>query len=548
MFSYNILYIEHESVRTVYQDLFTELAENVVCIKQPEEIQSKLVGQHFNLIVTDAYFPIEEEDHVYERGKYRLDEILNLIQEHHNKPCKIAVLSNFGSELLEKEEFNNVSYLWNKSNPLMKDTIKWQINSLKRELTANTPNYSLIDAIIKLTNEPHGRVIPWRDNIQEMLDAYLHTDQVSKKVDLIQIEFNKIFSQYELSEPFTNLLKILVRAELFTIAAKPHAFKHLLHSIHVFWLGYYILNSPALKTSQIYESLFPQLDSVSEEKQSALVSFAWLLTALFHDVGYIAEVQTDIVKECNTILNEAFSIADAISLNSSKEDVIKPLLDNYYVLRSNLKRPFDRLVDDQYNLLTNGSDFDHPIFSALVLLSFFKSYVSRDSTPDRFERMEYPVVEASTAISLHNVIKLYGEAQQIRFSFLEFPLISLLLICDQIQIWDRIPTDIDGVNMDDLGEILKQIDYVDVTKFSFNNNELKMSINYTTHDDMPPTHYQFKKIQNTLANFLDNTSIKTLKQIDFAGTELSITVKYKINKSTTVTEWSTKSNSNLAEL
>lgn len=219
---------------------------------------------------------------------------------------------------------------------------------------------------------------------------------------------------------------------------------HYSHSVYVFALGLVMYANDG-----VFRKEFNSFYGVSDEKGIADFLRCWGLTALFHDIGYpfqLAHEQIKIYSESVWGKNvrpyvsfgnmpEFLKIDDGVSKKICKElgigesfGSINELLAYWLEKRTGYngeyvcKLLFDRVV-------AQPAFIDHGYFSAVILLKKL------------FENEDFKISElwmdVVTAILLHNNLNKYDIKNAHAIKRGEHPLAYLLILCDELQNWDR---------------------------------------------------------------------------------------------------------------
>lgn len=236
---------------------------------------------------------------------------------------------------------------------------------------------------------------------------------------------------------------------------------HYSHSVYVFLLGLVIYkDQPAFRTA------YNRKYALREGKEAACHFLEyWGLTALFHDVGYPFEIAHQQMKAYVCSIDssnndkdgyapyvsyrnmDVFTASGIGDLNDLYARAVTESMQDYCSrtgagsdtleesLRKNLK---DRAVHENPDE-KEYIHMDHGYFSGLMMA---KAYLHSHPLTDRYEQLQGPVLDALCAILLHNTL--------FRFNVRAFlhtkepmsiadgqPLSYLLMLCDELQTWDR---------------------------------------------------------------------------------------------------------------
>lgn len=233
---------------------------------------------------------------------------------------------------------------------------------------------------------------------------------------------------------------------------------HYVHSVYVFALGLAIYESNA-----VYRSVYQDYYKLTDEYQAATHYLEyWGLASLFHDIGYPFELPFEQVAsyfELDGGRREnrpfvAYHVLESLITFGERE---KRLLKEVYTSESfeTINDLFAHLLTDKFGevyritkeemreCLTNRPSkpeqfnyfMDHAYFSAIIL--FKKLFVEIGC------ELNAEHLDALTAILMHNSLYKFDiakirSADNIPFKPQLHPLAYMLMLCDELQCWDRI--------------------------------------------------------------------------------------------------------------
>lgn len=283
-----------------------------------------------------------------------------------------------------------------------------------------------------------------------------------------------------LDEPNTllNLVEIMRMYEERTGDLIEKQRDHFIHSVNVFLLGLsiysqnkhyrekfreYVIQTPYKKYYRLWD------DSFSHEE----FLYRWGIASLFHDIGYPIEI---IGKQMKKFLNDSiksisysYDVDTAIDFNDFNEfnsirRINPDFADDYRNSYSETKfldlfKPTDIMahkisidfpksdvnqirkhLDGFVDVMGENGFIDHGYFSSILVLNSYGYLIQKHSKNHDF--FFYPIVDSATAILLHNY---YGNVLRKKpFEFKELhpvrnPLAFLLILCDELQEWNRQP-------------------------------------------------------------------------------------------------------------
>lgn len=231
---------------------------------------------------------------------------------------------------------------------------------------------------------------------------------------------------------------------------------HYSHSVYVFTLGLAIYNS-----NSIFRSCYKKFYGLTNEHKAAHHFLRyWGLASLFHDIGYPFEIPFEQASAYFEVNNDKRSERPFISYNAM--DSYKKLSDEASarvsellgiscrttdrvfarVLRMRLSTVYPFTENYMADLLSRKpsrpQDFnffmDHAYFSATVLFNKLFCEMSCEMTVE--------ALDALSAILMHNSLYKFDIAKlnrsNIPFRMELHPLAYILMLCDELQCWDRV--------------------------------------------------------------------------------------------------------------
>ena len=232
---------------------------------------------------------------------------------------------------------------------------------------------------------------------------------------------------------------------------------HYSHSVYVFIIGLAIYES-----NSTYRNEFKKFYNLNDDNKAAhnFLKY-WGLASLFHDIGYpfelpfeqvasYFEVEGDDRKERPYVaykgLEKYLKISDNANDKLSKIFNGKHFEDTNslfaHLLTEKLSNVYNIAYDDIKKVLTNkpiapnefGHFMDHAYFSCNVLFDKLFDELDLD--------MNEEYLDALTAILLHNSLYKFSVAHykdegNIPFDAKLHPLAFMLMLCDELQCWDR---------------------------------------------------------------------------------------------------------------
>lgn len=237
---------------------------------------------------------------------------------------------------------------------------------------------------------------------------------------------------------------------------------HYSHSVYVFLIGLVVY-----KNHSVFRATYNEKYGLSDGRDAACHFLEyWGLASLFHDVGYPFEIAHQQMKSYVCKLdqsnNDSYGFSPYVSYQNMDEFVVSRLgslndlyakavverlsesylnhmeVEPYYAEHQLRKALQDRAIHEN----PAEKDYlymDHAYFSGLIMA---KTYLNRHREIDRYEKMPQAVLDAFCAILLHNslfkfTMRSFLHTQEPLHLSDGQPLCYLLMLCDELQCWDR---------------------------------------------------------------------------------------------------------------
>ena len=342
--------------------------------------------------------------------------------------------------------------------------------------------------------------------------------------------YRSFFDSYRITlegerNPFIDLLDVLLSYEERASTLIDKQRDHYVHSVNVFILGLsvYTRNGgfrAAFDSANLDKDDYPfSYDTKHEE-----FFYRWGIASLFHDVGYPVEI---IGKQINKFISFAtevdqqgqvkthlefdnFEEFNSIAEILPKQDFIRSYYDQHpscaYV---DLLNPNDLLahklhlaldvdlkevktaLDRFPEIMAEHGFIDHGYYSAIIVLRWYGYLIQ--SCRYKPEYFFYPILDSASAILLHNYYKnvlLKPPFNKGPLSPQEHPIAYLLILCDELQEWNRTP----------YGILDKKRNLAEEASLSITENRLEVS--YIDKDTPLPEQFATNK-EAALSKLLD---------------------------------------------
>lgn len=289
--------------------------------------------------------------------------------------------------------------------------------------------------------------------------------------------YKSFFDSYRItlageSNPFIDLLDVLLSYEENAATLIDKQRDHYIHSVNVFILGLCVYSQnanfrAAFDATNMDKTNYPfSYDTKHEE-----FFYRWGIASLFHDVGYPVEI---IGKQINKFMSFVTEADDDVKVKSHLEfdnfeemnsitEVIpkREFTQTYYqkydsCVYVDLLKPIDLLahklhislgvdlkgvkaaLDSFLGFMAKSGFIDHGYYSAIIVLKWYGFLIQ--SCKYRSEYFFYPVLDSASAILLHNYYKnviMKPPFDKGRLSPHDHPIAYLLILCDELQEWNR---------------------------------------------------------------------------------------------------------------
>ncbi len=271
----------------------------------------------------------------------------------------------------------------------------------------------------------------------DLIKKYINEDNINRRRELTLELFKILHERYFLR--FSNSRQFLMNLKKFEddfLYKYLYYRDHLIHSFQIFLLGCYIVERANVESLPI--DFFSNMNRFLR---------TWFLISFYHDIGYMVEKLIDLGIEIQRTYFERIggiklseirlTISD--ELDKIFKDYMKILTEgiiigenNKFILKQNNDREEQKKII--YNeLLENYKMRDHGIMSSLFL--HYTIYLDIDSLDNEILKVQYlqELNIACCAIAIHSIEK----QRKINVNFLKNPFGCLLILCDNIQEWNR---------------------------------------------------------------------------------------------------------------
>ena len=329
----------------------------------------------------------------------------------------------------------------------------------------------------------------YKDLIKAGIDVFLDNENEYNALEIYKTFFmvyqitpeyksadNEMNDSNLVSEPNTllNLVSLMKTYEESTGDLVEKQRDHFIHSVNVFLLGLAIFSQ-----NTTYRRIFREYILRTEYKGYYQIDgkmsyeeffYRWGIASLFHDIGYpiIGKQMKKFLNDGVKSISSSYQADTAIDFKDFNEFnlimKIKPdfaddfrndhpeakFLDMFKptdIMAFNIASEFDIEISDLTRHLNNFVDImgekgflDHGFFSSILVLNSF-GYLIQKYT-EFYDMFYYPIADSSTAILLHNYYRNVLQKKPFNQGQLQpqkNPLAYLLILCDELQEWNRKP-------------------------------------------------------------------------------------------------------------
>lgn len=331
--------------------------------------------------------------------------------------------------------------------------------------------------------------------LQESLDMFLETGS-KEDAFVVYFCFCEIYNLFGKGYDNTKkLLELLSDHEYHSGELLLKYRDHYSHSVYVFALGLAIFANNE-KIRSVYREFY------KHNEEGGYIDFLryWGLVSLFHDIGYPFQLaHTQIRTYCRELwgtsdTNPYVSYGNMESFIAiDKSDVARIWTEDAnvsnindilaYAVNKRMGYDINEVTRKLYaRVVEQPNHMDHGYFSSVLIL---KQLLSSDSFC-----MSIQMLDVLSAILLHNRFNKYDEISNSRPVVLEeHPLAFMLILCDELQNWDRYA----------YGKISKRDPLAYDVRFNITNDKIQANYIFdrsTIDDDGQRLNQGFEKIQN----------------------------------------------------
>jgi len=336
-----------------------------------------------------------------------------------------------------------------------------------------------------------GRVDAWNpDVINEAASEVWRRESGRDKWDGFWEAVGNLTARHRVKLPVDFLKNYFAASDLFSLGIVPSMRGHLEHVLYVYFTGYVISHRlPIFKRSVIKAArdlLGHQYSANQNQHYWDLFQIAWLLCATLHDTAYSLELVPDFWLKLKEV-EKTFPFA-AISNISAKK--ITAGLD--WTKATHAQAAFEQVFKKfDYGKVASSWISDNAVFTddrgvrrinhgVASGIAFMESFAVKCS---HMMHEDISVLRffqwAATAMALHS-LKLPGHKQGVTLRLRNDPLSFLLLLCDELQVWDR-----DRPDAEPSSNAFRRTELASLT---INRDHVAAEIRYVPYAGVLPTH------------------------------------------------------------
>jgi CheY-like chemotaxis protein len=393
-------------------------------IANPGELKAAL-NAGYDLVLADVYFNNEAGEPV-NRLDYIIDTVETWSKDHaRTRSLPIIAYTARGKSALDEclERSERLYDIWDKSSA-SPPYVAWRFKELALEFAR-----ARADTVLQRRIEHMTKGASWHNHVIDMARRYnagwTERDQVEKCGAAIE----NIAHQLKTFDICHKYWEVMLKWEMLGRAISRRTRGHSRHVINVFWLGYYILHHDSLRDwfAEAWASLVTNrsdMGAVANEQPLEALSTAWYYASLFHDVAGCVEKNERVIGSTNEVLDVFAGFVGHMVSDSRVDDV---LLTRAEALFYAFDEPLRSVLVPLWVASIEKREPDHGVVAAVHLTHELAE------TPSQLPYAR----EAARAMMTHNLIGKLSSKPASVLTWESEPLACLLILCDQVQTWDR---------------------------------------------------------------------------------------------------------------
>lgn len=469
-------------------------------IQKPEQLPQELKA-NYDLLLADLLFPDGAGDE-----KNRLDDIIRFAQEWSEankleRPLPIIAYTRREKGALDYclQRRDALFDIWDKASA-SPPYAAWRLTRLAVEVARMRPD-ALLERLIR-TMEGGAS---WHHHVREMARRYSNgwteADQIGQAGHCIL----DIASDLKVSSACKTYWKVMSDWEPLGRAVSQRTRGHARHVINVFWLGYLLMHDKGCRPwfEQVWKKLLTDrrdMGCVVTEDPIEALSDCWFYASLFHDSANCVEKQDSVPKKAKEVLA---GFGDFIDLKPGKGVVLDTLEQCADALFHDLKADISSRLKPLWEKSLKEGHPDHGVVAG--------AHVVRTIQEKENPQQHCFVREAARAMAIHNLVGQLPGTPGAFLSWDKEPIACLLLLCDQIQTWDRERGD-KKLSEKDEPERAELLD-LKVTKKN-DHTQISMAIEYVAPRHLDHAPEIFTRVKDALEEIIEEKPKAALSRIE----------------------------------
>ena len=398
--------------------------------------------------------------------------------------------------------------------------VTWRLSNLANELSRLRPDTYMQRLIREM---PNGA--SWHKFVTKMPNSYAIALTEMGQIESISGDIENIAHNLQVwNDPCQEIWKVMIDWETLGRAVSRRTRGHARHVVNVFWLGYYLIHHEVLRDwfgkcwqnalkarvnrlenvmkssgcPVVYQRLGALQDLASEIARSGdsleSLSNAWFFAALFHDVGACVQKYVELRQASDNLIKKFDGNITSVTTNWFPDDYTTASDELFAELDDHTAKELQPLWQKS---LSSGQP-DHGVVAALLFRKRFHSH------------QRGCAFEAALAMASHNLIGELNPRIDRLLTWDNEPLICLLVLCDQIQTWDRERGDEDIFGPDYPARA--QLTSVEITP-GVPKPRIRMDVDYLVPHHVEHSTVLFERVTRQLERVIKDKPSRALARI-----------------------------------
>lgn len=381
----------------------------VATLTDPKRLRQRL-DEGFDVVLADIMFPVGKEG----AEENCLGLIIATVREWSRAngvfpALPIIAYTSFAEAFRTSLDYGAEIYdIWDKVLAVPQ-FVAWRFRRLAVELSRTRPDALLQQLIRRMKSD-----LKWHSDVVEMTRKYTEGWTEADQIRRAGTSISNIGAKIGTPEAINAFWQAMMVWEPLIRSVAEGVRGHARHVINVFWLGYWILHNGSFRK---------WLDAESDQRFEELCT-AWFFAGLFHDVAGCVEKQGKVSKALSTLMAPFPTIFTKTAVKEvDLEEATKLASEGEHVIEHFANIELKQAVLAQWRKSIGKQEPDHGIVAAIHLIRSIGSGSNHAAA-----------VMAAKAMVLHNLI---GSLPPDLVNWSDEPLSCLLILCDQLQTWDR---------------------------------------------------------------------------------------------------------------